>query len=541
MFCNQCQETLNNQGCTTKGVCGKSSVVSDLQDLLIYLLEGISLLLNEESSTEILKKYGPFMTNALFTTITNANFSEESILNYIEEAVKIKKELLEKYKPTVDKNLDDIASWLPQSKNDIYIKASDINNSFREIDDVVSLKNLILYGIKGLSAYTDHAHVLGFEDINIYKFIIKGLTSVIKENNIDKLLELVLETGETAVKAMELLDRANTTSFGHPEITNVNIGVGNKPGILISGHDLLDLYELLEQTKDEDIHIYTHCEMLPAHYYPKLKAYKHLYGNYGSSWWKQSKEFETFNGVILMTTNCITPVKDSYKNRIFTTGAAGYPGVNHIKDREKGKQKDFSEIINLAKKCPPPTPIEDGFITGGFAHNQVLQLKDKIIEALEKGKIKKFVVMAGCDGRQKKREYYTDIAKSLPNDTVILTAGCAKYRYNKLKLDDIDGIPRVLDAGQCNDSYSLALIALKLKEIFNLTDINELPIAYDIAWYEQKAVTVLLALLYLGVKDIILGPTLPGFINSNITNIIAEKFNLKPINTVEKDLQYITQ
>lgn len=541
MFCNQCQETLNNQGCTIKGVCGKSSVVSDLQDLLIYLLEGISLLLNEESSTEILKKYGPFMTNALFTTITNANFSEESILNYIEEAVKIKKELLEKYKPTVDKNLDDIASWLPQSKNDIYIKASDINNSFREIDDVVSLKNLILYGIKGLSAYTDHAHVLGFEDINIYKFIIKGLTSVIKENNIDKLLELVLETGETAVKAMELLDRANTTSFGHPEITNVNIGVGNKPGILISGHDLLDLYELLEQTKDEDIHIYTHCEMLPAHYYPKLKAYKHLYGNYGSSWWKQSKEFETFNGVILMTTNCITPVKDSYKNRIFTTGAAGYPGVNHIKDREKGKQKDFSEIINLAKKCPPPTPIEDGFITGGFAHNQVLQLKDKIIEALEKGKIKKFVVMAGCDGRQKKREYYTDIAKSLPNDTVILTAGCAKYRYNKLKLDDIDGIPRVLDAGQCNDSYSLALIALKLKEIFNLTDINELPIAYDIAWYEQKAVTVLLALLYLGVKDIILGPTLPGFINSNITNIIAEKFNLKPINTVEKDLQYITQ
>jgi hydroxylamine reductase len=541
MFCFQCQETLNNSGCTVKGVCGKSDTVANLQDILIYTLKGISFYLNESGSNEDLKKNGPFIIRALFSTITNANFDETAIKEYIKEALSIRKSLSNQLKGNFKSSLPDAAIWDANNEAEFMEKAYEVSILKEKNEDIRSLKELLIYGIKGLSAYAEHAYILGYEEIEIYKFIVKALSSTLMDLTVDELLPLINSCGLCAVKAMEILDRANTETFGNPEITKVNIGVGERSGILISGHDLKDLHELLEQTKNENIDIYTHCEMLPAHYYPAFKKYKHLKGNYGSAWWNQSKEFEAFNGPILLTTNCITPVRDSYKDRFFTTGAAGYPGTKHIPDRTDGKPKDFSQIIALAKKCKAPTPIEEGYITGGFAHNQVLALADTVVEAVKSGGIKRFVVMAGCDGRQKSREYYTEVAKNLPEDTVILTAGCAKFRYNKLNLCEIGGIPRVLDAGQCNDSYSLALIALKLKEVFGLDDINKLPISYDIAWYEQKAVCVLLALLSLGVKGIRLGPTLPGFLSKNVAEVLIKNYNLKPITDAFTDINSMLQ
>lgn len=541
MFCFQCQETLNNSGCTVKGVCGKSDTVANLQDILIYTLKGISFYLNESGSNEDLKKNGPFIIRALFSTITNANFDETAIKEYIKEALSIRKSLSNQLKGNFKSSLPDAAIWDANNEAEFMEKALEVSILKEKNEDIRSLKELLIYGIKGLSAYAEHAYILGYEEIEIYKFIVKALSSTLMDLTVDELLPLINSCGLCAVKAMEILDRANTETFGNPEITKVNIGVGERSGILISGHDLKDLHELLEQTKNENIDIYTHCEMLPAHYYPAFKKYKHLKGNYGSAWWNQSKEFEAFNGPILLTTNCITPVRDSYKDRFFTTGAAGYPGTKHIPDRTDGKPKDFSQIIALAKKCKAPTPIEEGYITGGFAHNQVLALADTVVEAVKSGGIKRFVVMAGCDGRQKSREYYTEVAKNLPEDTVILTAGCAKFRYNKLNLCEIGGIPRVLDAGQCNDSYSLALIALKLKEVFGLDDINKLPISYDIAWYEQKAVCVLLALLSLGVKGIRLGPTLPGFLSKNVAEVLIKNYNLKPITDAFTDINSMLQ
>ena len=432
----------------------------------------------------------------------------------------------------------DAAHWTGTTADDFFSKALTVGiKSLSENEDLRSLKSLVLYGLKGLAAYTDHAAVLDYHDDDIYAFYVKGLAALTKELSADELTGLVLETGGIAVKAMALLDKANNTTYGHPEITTVNTGVGNNPGILISGHDLRDMEELLKQTADTGVDVYTHCEMLPAHYYPAFKKYPHFVGNYGGSWWQQDKEFATFNGPILMTTNCIVPVRESYRNRMFTTGMAGYPGLKHIPARPDGGQKDFSVLVNLAKTCQPPKELENGTITGGFAHHQVLALADKVVEAVKSGAIKRFVVMAGCDGRHASRKYYTDVAAALPNDTIILTAGCAKYRYNKLELGDIGGIPRVLDAGQCNDSYSLAVIALKLQEVFALDDINDLPISFDIAWYEQKAVTVLLALLYLGVKGIRLGPTLPEFLTPNVAAVLVEKFGIKPIGTVDADIE----
>jgi len=532
MFCNQCQETAKNTGCNLKGVCGKESKTADLQDLLIYMLQGISLLLENK---EIRKEQGVFLVKALFSTITNANFDENKMIGFINEAIVLRDDLKK------GSNLShDSISW-KGTVEEYQSKAKEIGIlGYSQNEDLRSLKQLLLFGIKGIAAYAEHATVLGYDDDEIYAFVVKGLAAITKELSADELVGLVVKTGEIAVKTMALLDKANTSTYGNPEITKVDIGVRNNPGILISGHDLKDLAELLKQTDETGIDVYTHSEMLPAHYYPAFKKYKHFAGNYGNAWWKQAEEFEKFNGPILMTTNCIIPVKDSYKNRIFTTGVAGYPGVKHIADREPGKEKNFSEIIKIAKASTSPTQIEEGEIIGGFAHNQVMSLADKVVAAVKSGAIKKFVVMAGCDGRHPSRKYFTDIAEQLPKDTVILTAGCAKYRYNKLKLGDIGGIPRVLDAGQCNDSYSLAVIALKLKEVFGLDDVNKLPIAFDIAWYEQKAVAVLLALLYLGFKGIRLGPTLPGFLTPNVANILVKTFGIKPIGTVEQDLAEIT-
>ncbi len=535
MFCYQCQETVRNSGCTVRGVCGKQEKTADLQDLLIYSLKGISLYAEKIGSVD--KSYGLFACQALFSTITNANFDDDRIISLIKEAIKKRDEL-----KVLAKNVSishDAAQWSAKSDSDFYTKAKQVGVLAEQNEDVRSLKELLILGVKGLAAYTDHAAVLGFEDEEIYKFVFKALASTTKDITTDERLGLIVECGGVAVKAMALLDKANTATYGNPEITKVNIGVGKNPGILISGHDLKDMEELLEQTKDSGVDIYTHSEMLPANYYPKFKKYKHFIGNYGSSWWHQDKDFDSFNGPILMTTNCIVPVKDSYKNRIFTTGMAGYPGVKHISDRKPNGKKDFSEIINLAKKCPAPKEIETGYIVGGFAHAQVLALKDKVIDAIKAGKIKKFVVMAGCDGRQAPRGYFTEVAKALPKDTIILTAGCAKYRYNKLPLGDIDGIPRVLDAGQCNDSYSLAYIALQLKEVFGLDDINKLPIAFDVAWYEQKAVCVLLALLYLGFKGVRIGPTLPAFVSPNVAKALIDKFDIKITSTVEEDVKEI--
>lgn len=525
MFCYQCQETAKNEGCTVRGVCGKQASTADLQDRLIATLKACAwYAVQSNKSNADLCKLGLFVCQGLFATITNANFDEEKLSQLEQEArgqtARLRSALSTEQLTREPSILQDTAPGVLSEKN----------------EDIRSLKELSIYGLKGIAAYTDHAAVLGVEDAEHYRSILEILAAVSEEQDPDALTSLVLKTGETAVKAMELLDRANTENYGSPEISQVELGTGNRPGILISGHDLKDLSELLEQSRDSGVDIYTHSEMLPAHYYPAFKKYSHFKGNYGGSWWHQNKEFASFNGPILMTTNCITPVKDSYKGRIYTTGMAGYPGVQHIADRKPGGSKDFSQIIKQAKGCPPPTELESGTITGGFAHGQTLALADKIVEAVKSGAIKRFVVMAGCDGRQKGRNYFTDIAQQLPADTVILTAGCAKYRYLKLNLGDIGGIPRVLDAGQCNDSYSLALIAMKLKEVFGLEDLNQLPLSFDLAWYEQKAVAVLLALLYLGFKGIRLGPTLPAFLSPNIASVLVEKFDIKAIGSPEEDI-----
>jgi hydroxylamine reductase len=534
MFCFQCQEAAKNTGCTIRGVCGKDERAANLMDLLIYVLRGMAFYA-QKLSGEIDRKYGIFMMQAFFATITNANFDEDRIIDLIRKGLSLRAEL--KKRAGSPKEAPDAAIWESQNKDEMLAKAKAVSPmSYSDNEDIRSLKALLLYGLKGLAAYTDHAHELGFHNDDIAKFVVKALAAIDKELGADVLTALVLEAGEFSVKAMALLDEANTSTYGHPQITKVKLGVGKNPGILISGHDLRDMQDLLEQTQGTGVDVYTHSEMLPAHYYPAFKKYSHFVGNYGSSWWQQGKDFETFNGPILMTTNCIIPVKDSYKNRMFTTGQAGYPGLKHIGERKNGK-KDFSEIIKLAKTCPAPKEIETGEIVGGFAHNQVLALADKVVAAVKAGKIKRFVVMAGCDGRFPSRNYFTEVAEKLPEGTVILTAGCAKYRYNKLKLGDIDGIPRVLDAGQCNDSYSLAVIALKLKEVFGLDDINKLPLSFDIAWYEQKAVCVLLALLYLGFKGIRLGPTLPAFVSPGVAKVLVENFNIKLISDADSDIE----
>lgn len=531
MFCYQCQETLKNSGCTKNGVCGKKNDTANLQDLLIFVLKGISVC--AEKSKSISKETGRFMTSTLFSTITNANFDNDYFIKVIKQGLKIRDSIK---KDIDDANLPDCAAWYSDNTDEFLDKAQQVGVLATENEDVRSLRELLIYGLKGLAAYAHHAQMLGYEKDEIYNFIVESLSSTTKNLTVDEMVALVLKCGETAVTTMALLDEANTSTFGNPEITEVNLDVKNNPAILVSGHDLKDFKELLDQTKGTGVDVYTHSEMLPANYYPEFKKYDHFVGNYGNAWWKQNTEFESFNGPILMTTNCITPVKDSYKNRIFTTGSTGYPGVKHIPEGKNGSPKDFSEIIELAKKCKSPESIESGTLIGGFAHHQVLALADKIVEAVKSGAIKRFIVMAGCDGRQNTREYFTDVAENLPKDTIILTAGCAKYRYNKLNLGDIGGIPRVLDAGQCNDSYSLAVIALKLKEVFNLEDINDLPISFDIAWYEQKAVVVLLALLFLGVKGIRLGPTIPAFLSKNVLDVLIKNFDIKPIGTVKDDI-----
>jgi hydroxylamine reductase len=537
MFCYQCQETVRNIACTVKGVCGKEESTSNLHDLLIHVLQGIALCL-EKLPGEIDEKYGVFMTEALFATITNANFDDKKITDLIKKALVFRGELEKKVAGKMPGELHDSLLWFSDDEKTFREKAREVGIlSYSDNTDIRSLKSLVLYGLKGIAAYTDHASVLGYYNDEIYRFFVKALAAITKPLSADELVAMVMDTGKTAVGAMELLDKANTAAYGNPEITKVNIGAGKNPGILISGHDLKDMEELLKQTEGTEVDVYTHSEMLPANYYPAFKKYRHFAGNYGNSWWKQDKEFESFNGPILMTTNCITPVKDAYKDRIFTTGMTGYPGVKHISERPAGGKKDFSEIIKLAKKCLPPQEIEKGEIVGGFAHNQVIALAGKIVEAVKAGKIKRFIVMAGCDGRSPLRNYFTEVAKNLPKDAVILTAGCAKYRYIKLGLGDIDGISRVLDAGQCNDSYSLAVTALKLKEVFGVKDVNELPISFDIAWYEQKATCVLLALLYLGVKGIRLGPTLPAFLSPNVLRVLVERFNVRAVGNPKEDVE----
>ncbi|MFH0975057.1 MAG: hydroxylamine reductase [Spirochaetota bacterium] len=537
MFCFQCQETAKNEGCTIRGVCGKTEETANLQDLLLFVLRGISVYSAELARNGKLdKEIGRFIIKGLFATITNANFDSSRIIELIKEGLSIRKTLQEKTGP-VKPGLHDSAVWFSDDINEFNSKAKEVGILATRDQDARSLRSLLLFGLKGIGAYAEHATVLGFEDDTIYGFLAEALESTTKDLTTDEMVSWVLKAGDASVKTMALLDKANTETYGNPEITKVNIGVRKNPGILISGHDLKDLQELLEQTKGTDIDVYTHGEMLPSHYYPAFKKYDNFAGNYGGSWWHQDKEFETFNGPILMTTNCIIPVKDSYKDRIFTTGMTGYPGVKHIEDRKVNGKKDFSRLIEIAKKCKPPVEIETGEIIGGFAHDQVFKLADKIVDAVKSGAIKRFVVMAGCDGRQKPRSYFTEVAENLPKDTVILTAGCAKYRYNKLKLGDIGGIPRVLDAGQCNDSYSLAVIALKLKEVFNAKDINDLPISFDIAWYEQKAVAVLLALLALGFKGIRLGPTLPAFLSPAVAKVLVDNFGIKPTGEVKGDIE----
>ena len=535
MFCFQCQETAGCSGCTVSGVCGKKPDVAAMQDLLVYVTKGISAVTTQLRSEgkEIDDNINHQIIVNLFTTITNANFDKESIITRIKETLEIKEELLKKVENR--DGLPEAAFW-NGTEDTFEDKASRVGILATENEDIRSLRELITYGLKGLAAYAKHAAALAHTDEEIDAFLQKALAATADDAlSAEELTALTLETGKFGVRVMELLDKANTAAYGNPEITKVNIGVGKNPGILVSGHDLHDLEMLLEQTQGTGVDIYTHSEMLPAHYYPAFKKYPNFIGNYGNAWWKQKEEFESFHGPILMTTNCIVPPKDSYKDRMYTTGAASYPGCTHIPGGV-GEEKDFSEIIAKAKQCQAPEEIEHGEIIGGFAHAQVFALADKIVEAVKSGAIRKFVVMAGCDGRAKSRNYYTDFAKGLPKDTVILTAGCAKYKYNKLNLGDIGGIPRVLDAGQCNDSYSLAVIALKLKEIFELNDINELPIVYNIAWYEQKAVIVLLALLALGVKNIHLGPTLPAFLSPNVAKILVDNFGISGIGTVEEDL-----
>jgi hydroxylamine reductase len=519
MFCYQCQETAACRGCTVKGVCGKTPEVAALQDELLYLTKLLSMIcIKSNQKKEVKTEVSRFISKSLFMTITNANFDAERLRIQVENAKKLMKRL-----KTI--------SMMRIRSNEIGVLASDN-------EDIRSLRELLIYGVKGMSAYAHHAANLGFEDENIYDFIQQVLYATLQDLSADELLGLVLKCGDFGVKTMALIDKANTSAYGNPEITKVNIGVRKNPSILISGHDLSDLYQLLEQSKDSGVDVYTHCEMLPAHYYPTFKKYSHFVGNYGSSWWHQNEDFETFNGVILFTTNCIIPPKSTstYTSRVYTTGAAGFTGFRHIEKDENGK-KDFSSLIAHAKILPSPTEIETGEIIGGFAHEQVFALADKVVDAVKSGAIKKFIVMAGCDGRHKTRQYYSDFAENLPKDTIILTAGCAKYRYNKLSLGDTGGIPRILDAGQCNDSYSLALIALKLQQVFGLEDINQLPIVYNIAWYEQKAVIVLLALLSLGVKKIHLGPTLPAFLSPNVAKILVEKFEIGTISDFENDLK----
>lgn len=539
MFCYQCQETAGCSGCTRVGVCGKQPDVAAMQDLLVYVTKGISAVTTtlRQEGVEIQPAVNHMITLNLFTTITNANFSKEAIIARIQETLSEKDLLLSKLNTlTSTDTLPEAALW-NGSENEFAAKAATVGILSTENEDIRSLRELITYGLKGLSAYSKHANVLLQDNEEIDAFMQRALAATLDDSlSADDLIALTLETGKYGVDGMALLDNANTSTYGNPEITKVNIGVGTRPGILVSGHDLRDLEMLLKQAQGSGVDVYTHSEMLPAHYYPAFKKYPNFVGNYGNAWWKQKEEFESFHGPILMTTNCIVPPKDSYKDRLYTTGAAGYPGCKHISG-EIGEEKDFSAIIEQAKHCAPPEEIERGEIIGGFAHNQVLALADDIVTAVKSGAIRKFVVMAGCDGRMKSRNYYTNFAKALPKDTVILTAGCAKYKYNKLNLGDIGGIPRVLDAGQCNDSYSLAVIALKLKEVFGLEDINELPIIYNISWYEQKAVIVLLALLYLGVKNIHLGPTLPAFLSPNVTKVLVDNFGIAGIESVEEDLK----
>lgn len=539
MFCYQCQETVKNEGCNIKGVCGKTEETANLQDLLVYVLKGLSIYAEKAKAAGTLdSKYGRFTIEALFATITNVNFDNDKIIELIREALKLRDELGKKYGAT---GLHDSAVWFSDDVNEFKKKAAEVGILSIENEDVRSLRMLLIYGIKGIAAYAEHAAVLGFEDEKIYDFIREALISTTRDLSVDEMVALVMRAGECAVATMALLDKANTSTYGNPEISKVNIGVRGNPGILISGHDLKDMEELLKQTEGTGVDVYTHGEMLPANSYPAFKKYSHFVGNYGNAWWKQNEEFESFNGPILMTTNCIIPVKDSYKDRIFTTSVVGYPGIKHIPPRTKGGTKDFSEIIALAKKSAPPKELEKGELVTGFGHNQVLALADKVVDAVKSGAIKRFIVMAGCDGRHKSRGYYTEVAEALPKDTVILTAGCAKYRYNKLALGDIGGIPRVLDAGQCNDCYSLAVIALKLKDVFGLKDINDLPISFDVAWYEQKAVAVLLALLHLGVKGIRLGPTLPAFASQNVLKVLVENFNIKPITDPKTDVEVMVK
>ena len=537
MFCFQCQETAGNKGCMFGGVCGKKPETANLQDLLIYVTKGLSEITTRLRSEgkEIPAAIDRLITTNLFMTITNANFDDDRFIDRINETLSSRDELFEQLHD--DTGLSDAASWQYRTAEERTLKADKVGVLDTGNEDLRSLRELTLYGLKGMAAYNKHANILGYADTAIDTFLQKALAKTLDDSlSTDDLTSLVLETGSFGVKVMALLDTANTSTYGNPEITKVELGVRNNPAILISGHDLRDLEMLLEQTANTGVDVYTHSEMLPAHYYPAFKKYPHFAGNYGNAWWKQKEEFEAFNGPILLTTNCLVPPKESYKDRIYTTGSVGFSGCKHI-DGEIGETKDFSAIIEHAKKCPPPTQLERGELVGGFAHHQVLALADKVVDAVKSGAIKKFVVMAGCDGRSPARNYYTDFAKALPQDTVILTAGCAKYKYNKLPLGDIGGIPRVLDAGQCNDSYSLALIALKLKEVFGLNDINQLPIVYNIAWYEQKAVIVLLALLSLGVKNIHLGPTLPAFLSPNVAKVLIENFGIAGITDVDTDLE----
>lgn len=536
MFCYQCQETAGCKGCTHAGVCGKTADVAAMQDLLVYVTKGLSAVTTRlrQQGAAVSSDVNHLITLNLFITITNANFDKDAIVALICETLAVKADLLAQVGDP--DTLPEAARWTADEA-DFAAKAATVGVLATENEDIRSLRELITYGLKGLSAYSKHANALLRDDEEVDAFLQRALAATLDDSlSADDLTALALETGAYGVQGMALLDKANTEAYGHPEVTKVNIGVGTRPGILVSGHDLRDLEMLLEQSKDAGVDVYTHSEMLPAHYYPAFKKYQHFFGNYGNAWWKQKEEFASFNGPILMTTNCIVPPVPSYKDRLYTTGAAGYPGCTHIPGAP-GETKDFSALIEHAKRCAPPEEIERGEIIGGFAHNQVLALADKIVDAVKSGAIGKFVVMAGCDGRAKSRNYYTDFAKALPQDAVILTAGCAKYKYNKLGLGDIDGIPRVLDAGQCNDSYSLAVIALKLKEVFGLDDINDLPIVYNIAWYEQKAVIVLLALLHLGVKNIHLGPTLPAFLSPNVAKVLVDNFGIAGIGTVEDDIR----
>lgn len=544
MFCFQCQETAKGTGCTVRGVCGKTDDVAQAQDLLVWVAKGISVLgtiarQNHYSNAKVDR----YVQEALFTTITNANFDKAKIYEKINKGIVLREKFISEMKGhgiTIPGNLHASVTWKPAGEQDLADMAAQIGVLTTLNEDVRSLRELIIYGVKGTAAYAEHAGNLGFNSDSVDAFIQRALAATTNDTlSADELVALVLETGKHGVEVMALLDKANTTTYGNPEITEVNLGVRKNPAILISGHDMKDMEELLRQTEGTGVDVYTHSEMLPANYYPAFKKYKHFVGNYGNSWWKQTTEFESFNGPVLFTTNCIVPLRESYRDRIYTTGSSGYPGCPHIPDREPGREKDFSAIIVHAKKCPAPMEIESGTLIGGFAHNQVALLADKVVEAVKSGAIRKFIVMGGCDGRMKSREYYTEFAQALPKDTVILTAGCAKYRYNKLKLGDINGIPRVLDAGQCNDSYSLAVTALMLKDAFKLNDINELPIAFNIAWYEQKAVIVLLALLYLGVKKIHLGPTIPGFLSPNVVNVLVEKFGIAGITTVDEDMKIL--